>query len=302
MKSIREWLDALEPLAPLPTTCDERLERLDGVKAVIFDIYGTLLISASGDIDEAVLSTENLKIALEGADYRLTQTGAELDRALNELLALFADTVRAQHRRHAGAGHEHPEVDIRQVWSEVIGAALAMKAIAVTNGAAPDQATFIFELLSNRVYPMPGMASVIAHFRSAGVPLGIVSNAQFYTPVIMNHFLSGTSENREDIDHFDPELTVYSYQQRRAKPDPALFRTVADALQRKHGIAPEHCVFVGNDMLKDIHPAQRCGMRTVLFAGDARSLRLRSERPELAATRPDAVIKELGTLKNIITI
>ena len=38
------------PLRPLPTGQKSRLERLPDIRAVLFDVYGTLFISASGDI------------------------------------------------------------------------------------------------------------------------------------------------------------------------------------------------------------------------------------------------------------
>ena len=35
---------------------------------------------------------------------------------------------------------------------------------------------------------MPGMKEVIHKLAGKGLPLGIISNAQFYTPVILNFF------------------------------------------------------------------------------------------------------------------
>jgi putative hydrolase of the HAD superfamily len=53
---------------------------------------------------------------------------------------------------------------------------------------------------------------------------------------------------------------------------------------------------LGNDMRNDIVPAARTGFQTVLFAGDARSLRLRSESPECKALRPNAIVTHLAQL------
>src|SRR5690606_5884506 len=44
-----EIIARLEPRHPLPTGWMPRLKPLPGIRAVIFDIYGTLLISAAGD-------------------------------------------------------------------------------------------------------------------------------------------------------------------------------------------------------------------------------------------------------------
>ena len=50
------------PLAPEPTGEDPVLPTLHGVRAVVFDVYGTMLVSGSGDISlasEAGLEVEN---------------------------------------------------------------------------------------------------------------------------------------------------------------------------------------------------------------------------------------------------
>ena len=57
---------------------------------------------------------------------------------------------------------------------------------------------------------------------------------------------------------------------------------------------------VGNDLLNDIAAAARCGCRTALFAGDTRSLRLRTDNLECARLKPDCVISDLQQLKTVL--
>ena len=42
--------DLSSPLEPLPTETPADLRELRGIKAVLFDVYGTLVISGSGDV------------------------------------------------------------------------------------------------------------------------------------------------------------------------------------------------------------------------------------------------------------
>ena len=49
--------DLSTPLDPQPTDYPEQLPELEGIRAVIFDIYGTLLISGTGDIGAASAET-----------------------------------------------------------------------------------------------------------------------------------------------------------------------------------------------------------------------------------------------------
>ena len=50
VKSIRQLSS---PIEPKPTGVSERLAPLVGIHAVLFDVYGTLFMSASGDIGTA---------------------------------------------------------------------------------------------------------------------------------------------------------------------------------------------------------------------------------------------------------
>jgi putative hydrolase of the HAD superfamily len=59
-------------------------------------------------------------------------------------------------------------------------------------------------------------------------------------------------------------------------------------------------LFVGNDRLKDIYPAHRVGMKTCLFAGDQRSLRLREDDERVQGLEPDFIIDDLQQLLDIV--
>ena len=53
-------------------------------------------------------------------------------------------------------------------------------------------------------------------------------------------------------------------------------------------------------MFNDISTAQKEGCKTVLFAGDQRSLRWRKEDESVAGIVPDAIITELSQLNEIL--
>ncbi len=299
MISIKSWLEKVEEISPLPTDAVPVIKRLAGVKALIFDIYGTLLISASGDIDQATISTVNLREALSGSGYRINSNGAHQEERLLFLLGEFVQLIKIHQEKHVRCGRKFPEVDIRLVWEDLINLGIEEKIISKTEESDPDRLTFIFELLSNRVYPMPGFKELIGYLRAQNYPLGIISNAQFYTPIVMNYFITGEVNERETITGFDPELTVFSYRLFKAKPDKGLFTQLLGMLKEKYDIQPHESVFIGNDMYKDIYPASRAGMKTILFAGDRRSLRLRKDRPEVEGIEPDIIITELNQLKEV---
>ena len=300
MQSMTQLLRDLDILEPIPTHLSPRYSRDNSIKAVLLDIYGTLLISESGDIDESKITTENLKRAFEAAHIPLnTENGQHEHQILRHLLRSFTLSIQQYHKTMRENNVPFPEVDIIRIWEDVVSCAMRQRLIKKDGREHIKCLTFVFEVLSNRVYPMPGMKEIIAKFNNNNTVLGIVSNAQFYTPIIMNYFLY-QSNGADYIKGIDPALQVFSYKEGVAKPEIRLYQKVQRALLEKHGIQPDECLFVGNDMYKDIYPAHKAGMKTALFAGDERSLRLRKEKPEIRNLEPDFVITKLDQLIEVI--
>ena len=132
--------------------------------------------------------------------------------------------------------------------------------------------------------------------KERGFVMGIVSNAQFYTPLLFRAFFEQTLE---DIG-FDPDCCIWSYKELKAKPSDDLFPKAEKHLKRNHGVRLSETVYVGNDMLNDIYCAHNAGCKTVLFAGDRRSLRMRETDERCIDLKPDAVITSLGHLPDLI--
>jgi putative hydrolase of the HAD superfamily len=294
---IRHLLDSQAPIDPLPTGVEPHYYCDKGIKAILLDIYGTLLISSSGDIDQTEISDDNLRQALGAAGIK-TQDG--IQNVLDHLLSDFNYTIRVCHEAARMNNIPYPEIDILSIWKIVLIHARRKGLVEFTDDADILLMTAVFEFLSNKVYPMPGFKETIEALLKRNIPLGLISNAQFYTPVLMNYFLNDKISLKEKIKGFDRDMVVFSYKFGKAKPDPTLYEELLPTLKWKYGIRSDQVLFVGNDMLKDIYPSKHVGFKTALFAGDKRSLRMREEKKELSATKPDFVITELNQLLTIV--
>ena len=122
--------------------------------------------------------------------------------------------------------------------------------------------------------------------------LGIVSNAQFYTPITLSALCG---ESLVDLG-FNPGFCAWSFAQLAAKPSVSIYESVLDPLWQSAGIRPSETLYVGNDMLKDVWAAAQAGCKTALFAGDERSLRLRRDDQRTRHLCPDLVLTELVQL------
>ena len=287
------------PLRPQPTGVAPRLTRLPGIRAVLFDIYGTLFISGSGDVGTADTGRHGAAFATVLREAGLC-TEKESQRLATEGPAALETAILAEHQRLKKNGIATPEIDILTIWQRVLDAFYSDGVL----GTAPseDPATLkriaiSYECRTNPVWPMPGLTACITSLRQRGMILGIVSNAQFYTPLLFRPFLK---KNHEEMG-FDPEFCAWSYRTQHAKPSKQMFTTVLERLKARFGIAAHNVVYVGNDVRNDIAPAAEVGMHTALFAGDARSLRLRDNDPLYANSKPDLVLTELQQLPHCLT-
>ena len=152
-----------------------------------------------------------------------------------------------------------------------------------------------YECIVNPVWPMPGSGTLLKKLQDMRIITGIVSNAQFYTPLIFKALLGASPEELG----FKDKLLIFSYAHGEAKPSVELFRKVTEALKVDFGISGKNVLYVGNDILNDIKPAKESGLRTALFAGDERSLRLREDTPACRNILPDMIVKNLREIEQL---
>lgn len=275
-----EALPYLRPLEPIFTGMEPRGYLGKKMACLIFDLYGTLFISGAGDIGfsmERPAEKDPIERLLREFNIR---------KSVQETLEDFHGAIRARHGQMKTTGVDFPEVEIDRIWMEVLG---------FGNRQAAREFAVRFELTVNPVFPMPHARDILSLCQKKGVRTGIISNAQFYTPYLFRWFFDATPRHMG----FDPDLLIYSYRTGRAKPSASLFRLAVEQLAAK-GIAPASTLYIGNDMLNDIYPARRVGMKTALFAGDARSLRMRREHPLCKSLAPDLILTDLDQLKDMM--
>lgn len=270
----------IHPMKPIPTSLTRTGTLTDKIECILFDVYGTLFISGSGDIHMTKNEPRKnhfLKNLLE--KYNINEEP-------HIVWADFIDKIETGHQAMRERGIDAPEIIIEKIWQDVLGLDLqAARMFAVE-----------FELIQNPVYPMPHLKEMLQECRKLSLLMGLISNAQFFTPYLFDWFL----ESNLQVLGFKPDITLFSYQFGYAKPSPYLFQMAADRLKQR-GISTHAVLYLGNDMLNDIYPAQRVGFKTALFAGDNRSLRLREEHPQCKDLSADLVITRLDQLLGLLS-
>ena len=263
-----------------PANIPERLPALAGIRCLAFDIYGTLFSSGAGSIE--TFANDHREVALSELFQHY-----KLSSPLKKLTPLLDELISRDHAQSRTEGIEFPEVDIRQIWQHFFDR---------LDLFPPEIEEFAvrYELKTNPLWPTLGAKEILHWSQTQGLTMALVSNAQFYTPLLFPALLEKEAHELG----FSEDCIWYSYQHRHAKPGSFLFENLASALQEK-GITPGETLYLGNDALNDVHPAAAVGFKTALFAGSTRSLRLRKNHPHLH--QPDAIIRSFDRLRDLVT-
>jgi len=291
-------LQASKPLQQNLPGIQPNLQSMRSVKVFLFDLYGTLFISGSGDIGTASEETrieKNMEKALKKAGISPVKPDTP-QTASN----LYVDAIRQVHTAKKGQDISFPEVDIFNIWHSVLSDLRKQNHIEVNpDHKLVSKLALWFEVINNPVWPMPHAGDILSYLRDSGIKMGIISNAQFYTPLLFQAFLSHTYQELGFIDKY----CFFSYHLGYAKPEKKMFKNAFSALQKDiPDLNANEIAYVGNDMLKDIYPAHECGFKTILFAGDTRSLRLRENDNRCSSIVPNSIVTSLQEIKTLCTM
>ncbi len=216
-----------------------RRERLLVIRAIYFDLWGTLIY------DDPVIGEQRRIRRVDMAHAALADCGLMYDRA--DIEAGFIVAGMALEQIHAG------EVDV----SARARTALFLGHI---DESLPDRlddhawrrldAAILTPALEHRPVIMPHAEETLLALRAKGLPIGLVSNAGATPGVVLREILDDFGLLR----HLDS--TVFSDEVEISKPSPAIFEKALEAFD----VAPYEAVFVGDEPVLDVFGSRRAGM------------------------------------------
>jgi len=214
------------------------------IRAVVFDVNGTLVRILTDDGDEQVF---------RAAAHFLTYQGIELHR--HELRDLYFQVMKEQLR---ASPERHPEFDAVGIWRSIIEDHATDFTRALPAGKLQQMPLFLAEMTRGvsrrRLSLYPHVREVLDVLR-ARCPLAIVTDAQ-------SAYARSELHKVGLLGYFDPIIVSGDHGYR--KPDRRLFQLALDGM----GAAAENALYVGNDMHRDIFGAQEAGLTTVMFDSD----------------------------------
>jgi putative hydrolase of the HAD superfamily len=258
-----------------------KTSKISDIKVAVFDVYGTLInywkdefckpqekINSFYNAFEKIITLFNMK------DYLLEMNPNEPPQ--KTLFDLYHGLISLKQELALKKNIEFPEINIEKIWDAIIQM-LKRRGYNIKDKQLGEESDFIrcvayaynFFALNRGLYP--DVADALLGLKKQNILLGIISNAQFYTPIDLSLFLRDQTNNEIDdyLRIFEQDLVFFSYEYGVSKPNILLYRKLFDALY-EYNVLPEQTIFIGNDIVSDIYSAQQVGLKTAFFIGDSR--------------------------------
>lgn len=311
LEQYADYLDTRGLPWPAPPEVQRRkvkphLTPLPQVRAVTWNLYGTLLAITSGELVFEHPNQFIMDVALDKTiqEFNMWASMSRKPGQPAEFMRQIYVQVLQEQSAFAGASIKHPEVLSERVWESIIKKLLQKEYRWDTGffGALNEFAqkvAYFFHASLQGIAAYPGAAWALQHVHESGLIQALLADAQRFTELQLHRGLKAQNAEARPAECLDAAASALSYKVGVRKPEELLFRHTLGVL-RERGITPDQVLHIGSRIAQDIVPARRMGMRTALFAGDAASLQATPEQLRGSTTRPDILMTDLEQIADIV--
>ncbi len=311
LEQYASYLDTRDLPWPAPPEVERanalpHLVRLPGARAVLWNVYGTLLSISSGELLFEHPQRLLMDVALDKSvqEYKMWGSMTRKPGQPSEYMGLLYANALRELLTAPSPGEKYPEIAVERTWETILKKLLQKeyKFDAEFFGSLNEYSrkiAYFFHASLQGVGCYPGAATALKELHARGVAQGLLADAQCFTLVQLQRGLAQQDESARLDDLIDPELRALSFEVKARKPSEQLFRHLLTALEPR-GIAPGEVLHVGSRLAQDLLPARKLGMRTALFAGDRASLQATREQLKDRANRPDVLLTELTQITEVV--
>ncbi len=288
-----------------PPKAKPHLARLS-VKAVMWNVYGTLLNVPGGELQFEHPLDFVMDAALDKTiqEFKMWQSMSRKPGAPAAYMKEMYRKALTNLQMTGSGGEKFPEVASERVWDDIVKK-LFQKEYAIdvhVYGSASEfvkKVAYFFHASIQGCGAYPNAAEAVQTVASYGKVQGLLADGQCFTPAQIYRSFRQQDPSFEPASFFPLDLRVLSAEKKARKPSETLFKFALDALASR-GIKPSEVLHVGSSLPRDIGPAKKAGMKTALFAGDKNSLVASGDQLKDPAFRPDALLTELTQIADVV--
>ena len=316
-KTLLEYADLLDerhlrwPAPPRlePVKATPSIKPLNGIRAVTWSLYGTLLRITDGELLFRHPQTIRMEVAIEKTIQEFNmwnsmtrRPGKPADLLMPKYLNALEDLRLTANNRKGDIA----EVDSAQLWKRMLEL-LDKKEYRYDESLYGDmnelsqKVAYFFHSSLQGIEAAKGALSTLMAISDGGLRQAALADAQCFSLVQLIRVLRSQG-SVPDINGLLPSsLNTLSYEWGIRKPSVSLY---AQAILRfkEIGIEPEQIAHVGTSFQNDLAIAKTCGLKTIIYAGDKVSLQATVDDLRNPETRPDRLITELSQLRDILQV
>lgn len=294
------------PPPPHPAKAKPYLKRLPEVRAVVWNLYGTLLNIFSGQLLLEHPDKFVMDIALDKSVQEFKMWGSMTRKPGQpaDYLGEIYGRVLADLRLAPSPKEKHPEILSERIWEDIVKKLQKKSYQYDVSFYGPldefcRKIAYFFHASLQGTACYEGAAAALEQVHQAGLKQALLADAQCFSLVQLKRGLD-QQHCAVGIDQlFDRSLHALSCEVGGKKPSERLFKHCLKQLQTI-GIGPSQVLHVSSRHELDLVPAKKLGMRTAFFVGDKESVLASKQQVKERDTRPDVMLTELPQIIEIV--
>ena len=309
-----EWLAERNLRWPAPPSVEPAkatayIKPIAGIRAVTWNVYGTLLRIADGELLFQHPQAIRMEIALDKTIQEFNMWNSmtrKPGKPWEYMQQKYLNVLDELKMASSGRKGDITEVNSSQIWKKLLSM-LDKKDYEYDTGLYGDldelseKVAYFFHSSLQGVEASEGALGTLLAVQSGGLRQALLADAQPFTFVQLFRALlaQGTIPRPDAI--FSPSLNTLSYVEGVRKPSKTMFLRAVDRFV-KIGIEPEQMLHVSSRVKDDLAVAKSLGMRTALYAGEKVGLQVTGEELKDSAMKPDRLITKLPQIRDILGV
>jgi hypothetical protein len=276
------------------------------VKAVMWNVYGTLLAIPGGELafEPSIDFVHDAALDKTIQEFKMWNSMSRKPGAPAAYMKELFRKALTQLQLSGSGGEKYPEIAAEKIWDDIVKK-LMLKDYVVdgaTYGSMDEftrKIAYFYHASIQGTGAYPHAAEALRIVGDGGRLQGLLADGQCFTPVQLQRGLNAQEPDFPLANYLPPNLRFLSADLKAKKPSDTLFKAAAAGLLAR-GITPNETLHVGSSLARDIAPAKKLGFRTALFAGDKASLAADPDRLKDPATRPDVMLTDLAQIADVL--
>ena len=316
-KTLLEYADWLAerklrwPAAPQPEPAKATpyLKPLTDIKAVTWNVYGTLLRIADGELLFQHPQAIRMEVALDKTIHEFNMWNSmtrKPGKPWEYMQQKYQHVLDELQMASSGRKGEPVEVNSAKLWLKLLGM-LDKKDYQYDTALYGDldelseKVAYFFHSSLQGVEAAPNALAALLALSSNGFRQALFADAQPFTIAQLVLALREQGKVPSPDNLFNSSLHTFSYLEGMRKPSRTLFLRAMDRFN-KLGLEPGQVLYVSSRVHDDLAHAKSLGMRTALYAAEKLSLQAAPEDMKDPAMKPDRLLTDLAQVRELVGV